>query len=113
MADICLSLSGTTLDKWIDQLEADRLHYSMVELRIDLLDDPSDPKLNLLTENLTKAKIPFIWTVRYKAEKGHFKETELERLDLLQRGVEMGADYIDIELQSNLAHKLKLGKSKN
>lgn len=112
MAEICLSLSGSTLDEWIDQLEADRRHYSMVELRMDLLDDPNDPNLKLLTDNLIKAKIPFIWTVRYEAEKGHFKGTEAQRLKLLQKGVEYGATYIDIELQSNLAHKLEMGKSK-
>jgi 3-dehydroquinate dehydratase/shikimate dehydrogenase len=112
MAEICLSLSGSTLDEWIDQLEADRRHYSMVELRMDLLDDPNDPNLKLLTGNLNKAKIPFIWTVRYEAEKGQFKGSEEERLKLLQKGVEHGATYIDVELQSNLAHKLELGQSK-
>lgn len=112
MAEICLSLSGSTLDEWIDQLEADRRHYSMVECRIDLLNNPDDPKLRLLCDNLNKAKIPFIWTVRYEAERGSFKGSEAQRLKLLQQGVSFGATYIDIELQSNLAHKLEMGASK-
>lgn len=112
MTDICLSLSGSNFDEWIEQLEEDRNNYTMVELRVDLLENVNDPKLDLLTQSLNDAKIPFIWTVRYKAERGHFKGTEEERLALLERGDQLGASYVDIELQSNLHSKIELSKAK-
>jgi len=112
MADICLSLSGSTIDEWIDQLEVDRQHYTMVELRVDLLDNPHDTQLEFLTKNLKLANIPFIWTVRYEAERGNFKGSEEERLSLLEKGDELGASYVDIELQSTIHSRIKLKNAK-
>jgi 3-dehydroquinate dehydratase type I len=51
-------------------------------------------KLPPLFENRKK---PFIVTNRKKEEGGRYKGEERERLSVLQKAVDLGADYIDVE----------------
>jgi len=64
----------------------------LIELRIDYL---SGVKLALLLEDRKK---PFIVTNRRKEEGGKYKGEERERLIVLQKAIDLGADYIDVEL---------------
>ena len=71
--------------------EANRL-ADLIELRVDYL---RNVKLVLLLQNRKK---PFIVTNRKKEEGGQYKGEERKRLGLLQEAIDLGADYIDVEL---------------
>jgi 3-dehydroquinate dehydratase type I len=64
----------------------------LIELRVDYL---RNVKLVLLLQNRKK---PFIVTNRKKEEGGQYKGEERKRLGLLQEAIDLGADYIDVEL---------------
>jgi 3-dehydroquinate dehydratase type I len=64
----------------------------LIELRIDYL---RGVKLALLLEDRKK---PFIVTNRRKEEGGKYKGEERERLIVLQKAIDLGADYVDVEL---------------
>jgi 3-dehydroquinate dehydratase type I len=64
----------------------------LIELRIDYL---RGVKLALLLEDRKK---PFIVTNRRKEEGGKYKGEGRERLTILQKAIDLGADYIDVEL---------------
>jgi 3-dehydroquinate dehydratase type I len=71
--------------------EVNRL-ADLIELRADYL---RGAKLALLLENRQK---PFIVTHRSKEEGGKYKGEERKRLSFLQEAIDLGADYIDVEL---------------
>lgn len=71
--------------------EVNRL-ADLIELRADYL---RGAKLALLLENQQK---PFIVTNRSKEEGGQYKGKERKRLSVLQEAIDLGADYIDVEL---------------
>ena len=71
--------------------EVNRL-ADLIELRADYL---RGAKLALLLENRQK---PFIVTHRSKEEGGKYKGEERKRLSVLQEAIDLGADYIDVEL---------------
>lgn len=71
--------------------EVNRL-ADLIELRADYL---RGAKLALLLENRQK---PFIVTNRSKEEGGQYKGEERKRLSVLQEAIDLGADYIDVEL---------------
>jgi len=71
--------------------EVNRL-ADLIELRADYL---RGAKLALLLQNRQK---PFIVTNRRKEEGGNYKGEERKRLSVLQEAIDLGADYIDVEL---------------
>jgi 3-dehydroquinate dehydratase type I len=89
---ICIPIVETTMgDTLIAIKEANRL-ADLIELRVDYL---RNVRLALLLQNRKK---PFIVTNRKKEEGGQYKGEERKRLGLLQEAIELGADYIDVEL---------------
>ena len=92
MGKICIPIVETTMgDALIAIKEANRL-ADLIELRVDYL---RNVKLVLLLQNRKK---PFIVTNRKKEEGGQYKGEERKRLGLLQEAIDLGADYIDVEL---------------
>ena len=76
----------------------------LLELRIDLIGDGWQE----LAEQLNK---PWIACNRRAAEGGRWDRGEVERVDELLRAVELGADIIDIELETlELAEAVRLVK---
>jgi 3-dehydroquinate dehydratase type I len=89
---ICIPIVETTMgDALIAIKEANRL-ADLIELRVDYL---RNVKLVLLLQH---RKRPFIVTNRKKEEGGQYKGEERKRLGLLQEAIDLGADYIDVEL---------------
>jgi len=75
----------------------DASRADLVELRLDLLDRPdADAALN-------GRRRPVIATCRAAWEGGRFQGSEAERLALLARALELGADYIDLEWKAAAA----------
>jgi 3-dehydroquinate dehydratase type I len=66
----------------------------MVELRADFLKAPH------LEPFLVKGKKPLIVTHRRKEEGGRFEGNEEERLAVLREAIDLGTDFIDVELKS-------------
>ncbi len=64
----------------------------LIELRVDYL---RGVKLAPLLENRQK---PFIVTHRRKDEGGQYKGDERKRLSVLLEAIDLGADYVDVEL---------------
>jgi 3-dehydroquinate dehydratase type I len=71
--------------------KANRL-ADLIELRVDYL---RNVELALLLQNRKK---PFIVTNRKKEEGGKYRGEERKRLSVLQEAIDLGADYIDVEL---------------
>jgi len=89
---VCIPVVETTMGKALVAVKEANRWADLIELRIDYL---SGVKLALLLEDRKK---PFIVTNRRKEEGGKYKGEERERLIVLQKAIDLGADYIDVEL---------------
>ena len=91
MTDICITVTGAD-GKAIQQARgAAEADADLTELRLDLMDRP-DPVAAL--SGRTK---PAIVTCRPSREGGRFDGSEEERLRILRRAHELGAEFIDLE----------------
>jgi 3-dehydroquinate dehydratase type I len=88
---ICIPIVETTMGKALRSIKEVNRWADLIELRVDYL---RGVKLALLLENRQK---PFIVTNRKREEGGKYKGTERERLGVLRRAIDLGADYIDVE----------------
>jgi 3-dehydroquinate dehydratase-1 len=85
-------------------VRAAREGADMIEIRIDLLDYPTD-SLHLLFKDLNKSvRIPIIATNRIDVEGGEFNGSEEERVEILLSVMEM-VDAIDIELRTRSEYR--------
>jgi 3-dehydroquinate dehydratase type I len=91
---VCIPIVETTVEKALIAIKEVNRWADLIELRADYL---KRVKLSLLLENRRK---PFIVTNRRKEEGGKHKGEERKRLAVLQEAVDLGADYIDVELAS-------------
>ncbi len=91
MGKVCVPVVETTMGKALVAIKEANRWADLIELRIDYL---RGVKLALLLENRKK---PFIVTNRRKEEGGKYKGEERERLIVLQKAIDLGADYIDVE----------------
>lgn len=96
-----------------------------LELRVDLLKSPKDyevleqsvPSLSYVQEQLTKLRrvssLPIVFTVRTKSQGGAFPDSAHEEIfKLLKLALQLGSEYIDVEvsLPTNVIEGLKKGK---
>ncbi|XP_031373667.1 bifunctional 3-dehydroquinate dehydratase/shikimate dehydrogenase, chloroplastic-like isoform X2 [Punica granatum] len=95
---ICVPIMGDSIDKMaIDMDRAKASGADLVEIRLDCLKTFS-PNEDLKT--IMKASpLPTLITYRPKWEGGQYEGDENKRLDVLRLAVELGADYVDVELQ--------------
>ena len=91
---VCIPIVETTVEKALIAIKKVNRWADLIELRADYL---KRVKLSLLLENRRK---PFIVTNRRKEEGGKYKGEERKRLTVLQEAIDLGADYIDVELAS-------------
>ncbi len=78
-----------------------------VELRVDSI---ARPDLERLREEVGKLGKPMLLTCRSRREGGAFAGTEAERLALVHRALDVGFDYVDVEIDS-LSSPLERGKA--
>ncbi|MEE9258593.1 MAG: shikimate dehydrogenase [Nitrospinaceae bacterium] len=88
---ICVPIVSQSMRQALDDISAAEPVADIIELRVDLIPDADIPQL------LKAATKPCIVTNRTKREGGQFKGTEEERVDILRRAIDGGAEYIDIE----------------
>jgi 3-dehydroquinate dehydratase type I len=91
---VCIPIVETTVEKALIAIKGVNRWADLIELRTDYL---KRVKLALLLEKRQK---PFIVTNRRKEEGGKYKGEERKRLTVLQEAIDLGADYIDVELAS-------------
>ncbi|VVA96184.1 unnamed protein product [Arabis nemorensis] len=95
---ICAPVMADSIDKMvIETCKAQELGADLVEIRLDSLKE-FNPQEDLNTV-IKKSPLPTLFTYRPKWEGGQYEGDENERLDVLRLAMELGADYIDVELQ--------------
>ncbi|KAF3534643.1 hypothetical protein DY000_02043786 [Brassica cretica] len=95
---ICAPVMADSIDKMVTEAcKAQELGADLVEIRLDSLKD-FNPLEDLKTI-INKSPLPTLFTYRPKWEGGQYEGDENERLDVLRLAMELGADYIDVELQ--------------
>ncbi|OIV93182.1 hypothetical protein TanjilG_20844 [Lupinus angustifolius] len=95
---ICVPIMGDSLDTMkIDINKAKLAGADLVEIRLDSLKtfNPSQDLNTLIKDRI----LPLLITYRPKWEGGMYDGDDNKRLDVLQLAMELGADYIDVELQ--------------
>ncbi|CAH2054842.1 unnamed protein product [Thlaspi arvense] len=95
---ICAPVMADSIEKMVTETcKAQELGADLVEIRLDSLKD-FNPLEDLKTI-IEKSPLPTLFTYRPKWEGGQYEGDENERLDVLRLAMELGADYIDVELQ--------------
>ncbi|KAF3600283.1 hypothetical protein F2Q69_00039106 [Brassica cretica] len=95
---ICAPVMADSIDKMVTEAcKAQELGADLVEIRLDSLKDFNP--LEDLETIINKSPLPTLFTYRPKWEGGQYEGDENERLDVLRLAMELGADYIDVELQ--------------
>jgi 3-dehydroquinate dehydratase type I len=89
---LCIPIVETTMGKALIAIKKANRLADLIELRVDYL---RNLELPLLLQNRKK---PLIVTNRRKEEGGHYRGEERKRLGVLQEAIDLGADYIDVEL---------------
>ncbi|MFQ5713658.1 MAG: shikimate dehydrogenase [Candidatus Scalinduaceae bacterium] len=98
---ICVPITARSIEDAISELSLASKHagIDIIELRLDYISEMEDAKICLEKTLKTKTK-PIIVTNRPKREGGNYAGSEKDRLCLLQKAIELGADYVDVELDS-------------
>ena len=91
---ICLPVVETTAEKAIQAMARAKRLADLVELRVDYLKNPG---LELL---LKRREMPCIVTNRRREEGGRYSGDEENRLAVLRRAIDLGSDFVDLELES-------------
>jgi len=89
---VCIPIVETTVERALVAIKEAEQWADLIELRADYL---KRVKLAPLLESRQK---PFIVTHRREEEGGKYKGEEKKRVSVLQEAVDLGADYIDVEL---------------
>ncbi|KAG2272722.1 hypothetical protein Bca52824_067277 [Brassica carinata] len=111
---ICAPVMADSINKMVTETcKARELGADLVEIRLDSLKG-FNPLEDLKTI-IKKSPLPTLFTYRPKWEGGQYDGDDNERLDVLRLAMELGADYIDVELQvaSEFIKSIKGKKPKN
>jgi 3-dehydroquinate dehydratase/shikimate dehydrogenase len=109
---ICVPITAESIEDTISELSlaSKNTDIDIIELRLDYILKMEDAEICLEKTLKTKTK-PIIVTNRPKREGGNYAGSEKDRLCLLQKAIELGADYVDVELNS-VSHITRRDSSK-
>ena len=96
---ICIPITARSTEDTVSEMVSASKYADIVELRIDYIPDLQDAETCIEKSLKSKTK-PIIITNRPEREGGKFNGSEQDRLRLLQKAIELGADYVDIEYDS-------------
>jgi 3-dehydroquinate dehydratase I len=97
---LCTCLTETTVNSCLKEIN--NIDTELIEHRIDFLKEIKD--LNKIYSN----DFEFIATCRSKSCGGHFEGSETTRIDILINAINAGANYVDIEVETDSKLKQKL-----
>jgi len=89
---LCIPIVETTVEKALTAIQQVNRWADLIELRADYL------KRVYLIPLLENRQKPLIVTNRRREEEGKYKGEERKRLSVLQEAIDLGANYIDVEL---------------
>lgn len=89
---ICLPIIETTVKKALEAIREANQMADLLELRVDYLREPEIGPL------LFEREKPFIITNRRKEEGGRYGGDERRRLGVLEEAIDLGVDFIDVEM---------------
>lgn len=95
---ICAPLTEPTIDRMRASMLRAAARADLVEVRLDYLDPL--PDASALAELIRNRPCPVIISNRPKAQGGHRDTPDEVRLRALQAAIELGADYVDVEIES-------------
>jgi len=91
---ICVPVIETTVTKALGVIKEANQVADLIELRVDYMKEPG------LAPLMKNRKRPFIITNRRREEGGRYKGDEGERFRTLKEAIELGAEYVDVEVRS-------------
>ncbi|MBM4351516.1 MAG: type I 3-dehydroquinate dehydratase [Deltaproteobacteria bacterium] len=91
---ICLPIVETTTERAIQAIHEAHPLADLLELRLDYLRNPALKRLS------SGRKKPFIITNRRKEEGGRYRGSESRRLEVFEEAIDLGMDFIDVELET-------------
>ena len=95
---ICFTLMESSIESNLEVLEKNRHFIDIAELRLDMLIDPLAVDPGIIR---SKFELPLIITYRKKVDGGRYEGTEAYRRDILYSYVQVGFDFVDLELDSS------------
>ena len=96
---ICIPITARNAEDTVSEMVSASEYADIVELRIDYIPELQNA-LTCIEKSLKCKTKPVIITNRPEREGGKFNGSEQDRLQLLQKAIELGADYVDIEYDS-------------
>ncbi|MCP4365710.1 MAG: shikimate dehydrogenase [Planctomycetes bacterium] len=95
---LCIPITATTTEDFLtDMRSASELaDIDVVELRLDYINNIRIPDVEALIK-IKEKTIPVIATCRPEREGGRFTGAEADRIALLEKAAELGAEYVDVE----------------
>ena len=88
---LCVPLTQPTPEEMVSVLQAPGCEFDVAEIRVDYLTEPR------LEPFFSIRSCPLLFTNRALRDHGGWKGTEEARLEVLNRAIELGADWIDVE----------------
>ncbi len=80
----------------------------IVELRLDYIPDLDDGKVGDLVDSV---EIPKIITIRPEREGGFWRGEEKDRVDLFLTALSFGAEYVDVEVSTDVGWRYEISKA--
>jgi len=107
MSLICVTLTGESVSEFFESArKCKALGADLFELRLDFLkENATEHSLSELSRLKDEVGLPVILTIRPSWEGGSYGSSEESRLALLGKGIELGFDYIDLELKTEDARR--------
>jgi 3-dehydroquinate dehydratase/shikimate dehydrogenase len=96
---ICIPITTKNTKDAISEISSASKCADIIELRIDHIPELQDAE-RCIEESLKSKTKPVIVTNRPEREGGKFSGSEQDRLRLLQKAIDLGADYVDVEYDS-------------
>ena len=96
---ICIPITARSPEDTVSEMISASKHADIVELRIDYIPELQNAE-ECIEESLKRKTKPVIITNRPEREGGKFNGSEQDRLCLLQKAIDLGADYVDVEYDS-------------
>ncbi len=107
--EICIPITAETVERALNDIKEAVKVSDLIELRMDFIKNIDGNKLKKL---LGIKKRTVIATCRPKSLGGNFEGSEGKRINLLKSAVELKADFVDIEIDSNKKDIIELIKNK-
>lgn len=91
---LCLTLTGKNSTTCIEQYHTHKDCVELVELRVDMMDDPTADEISRI---LHEIPVPKILTCRRAQDGGSYRGSERSRVQLMMSLIDLGFAYIDLE----------------